>query len=149
MVFLRLKTVNTVVKVCYGESDMKLIGLLVLVFSINAQAVCYTVGDLEGVQVRKNDNYAYDNSAFSGQEFRVTIKEKGSFVDGYDGSHCEKIAANTLWCSAGGVGSDKAVFESWTIDALNKKVVYMKSTSGYGGFDGGTMFVGEVRGYCD
>jgi len=128
---------------------MKMMGLIALIFSINAQAVCYKVGGLEGVQVRQDENYTYEKSAFSGQEFLVNIREKGSYIDGYDGMRCEKIVANTLWCLAEGVGNGKAVFESWAVDTNNKKVVYIKSTSGYGRFDGGTMFVGELLGDCD
>lgn len=124
--------------------------LIVLLMLITAQPVfaeCWVVSGLKGYESKAADNYNTHESAYSGQQFRITINGKKSSVTGWEPMTFEEITPQLI-VGVYKSGGYKGQVDTFGIDIEHGKVFYTQTKSGYSIFDGTKMFIGKLEGKC-
>lgn len=131
-----------------------LIASALIVFSLVANAECYLVGELQGYQTSKSNNYDFVSSGFSDQEFQINIDGPRSFVAPRGKEKCSEINRNGIICSF--MEGSKSKFEIWSFDLNRNVVVYSGHRTGFDlevdgnvvELDGAFVFTGKIIGKC-
>jgi hypothetical protein len=126
---------------------MRILTLLILFMPSIVLAECYVVVDLEGSSTRENDGYKISNDGISSQKFIVEIAGDKSSVSPNSMS-CMQAGNHTLFCFDQ-TSEGQSTIETWAVYPAKGKVVYTKSINGYGKFNGGNLFVGNIKGQCN
>lgn len=108
-------------------------------------AKCFTVGQLSGVASHRGDAFKVDADGFSKQTFQVLINGKMSIAPDWD-TPCNETAPNMVMCAKSESGA--TTVELWAVDEATKSVLFTRIRSGFGVFDGATLFAGKVLGMC-
>ncbi|EGQ9064965.1 hypothetical protein WD347_004447 [Vibrio parahaemolyticus] len=125
---------------------MRLLVLLISIWSYSALAGCYVVGDLKGHSAFQDEGFALSKDGISSQKFILEFDGEKSSVSPNDLS-CFQVGLNTLFCAY--VGNDESTVEIWTVYPDENKVTYSKSRNGFGILNSASMFVGNIKGRCD
>ena len=126
---------------------MRFLILLLAMASQASFAACYVVGDLKGYSSRGADNFELDADGYSGQKFMVDLSPDRASITPHD-MDCTLAGIGTLLCFDR-TEQGQLTFETWAIYPELGRAIHTKTINGYGQFDGGNLFVGEVKGRCD
>ena len=108
-------------------------------------AECYVVGEFKGQSIRQNENFVFEADGMTGQKFMIDIDGNNSKVTPNDMS-CTQVGKNTVVC--GDSLPETSVIETWSVYPDKKIAVYTKTINGYGNFNGGSLFKGQILGQC-
>lgn len=106
---------------------------------------CFTVGQLTGAASHRGESFKVDRDGFSNKTFQVLVNGKMSVAPDWD-TPCTETAVNTVMCMK--VTDNTVSIEMWAIDEGTKAVLFSRMRSGFGIYDGGSLFAGKVLGYC-
>ncbi|OAZ95613.1 hypothetical protein [Enterobacter asburiae] len=130
-----------------------IIGLFLLVFSINAYAKCWIVSDLQGKSSFSDDGYEFIDDAMSGVAYKLIIHGKKASLTNMNGSPVSDVAYvplsyNTMvgsYQTGGGI-----TVETWSITEDNK-VMFSKvmNIPSFQKLTSTKAFVGDVAGTCN
>jgi hypothetical protein len=118
--------------------------MIFLVFFIPylSHAGCFVVGELEGQSVRQAHDFELSEDRISSSKFIIEIDGENSSVTPND-MDCFQVGNLTVLC----LGTSS--IETWALFPASGKVVHTKSVNEFGPFNGGNLFVGEIKGQCD
>ncbi|MEQ1815278.1 MAG: hypothetical protein ABL861_02175 [Nitrosomonas sp.] len=118
---------------------------ILLFISMQSVAECYVVSEFKGQSIRQNENFVFSADGMTGQKFMIDIDGNNSKVTPNDMS-CTQVGKNTVVC----VDSvpKTSTIETWSVYPDKKIAVYTKTINGYGNFNGGSLFKGEILGQC-
>ena len=126
---------------------LKAIALLATLLAQNAySAECWIADNFKGYPAKVRNGYEFETDGMTSTKYVIYIDGKKSHIVGSSISEYLQIAPNSILAIA--IEDDTSVIETWTIDPVKKKALYTKTTSGYGQFDGVSVFVGNVVGDC-
>ena len=138
---------NIEVLMRWGASSRLLLFILTTVPMLNTYAACWRVNGLGGVSTKQWLNYKPEPDRISGREIELVFDGDNSTTSDSSDMSCFQLSTFKLLClySSGGKGTA----ETWSIDPHAMKVFYTKSMSGYGEYDGASLFIGDLAGRCD
>jgi hypothetical protein len=126
---------------------MRLLLTCLVFFSHLASAECYVVGDLKGYSTRAHEGYQISEDGISSGKFILELNGKSSSITP-NNMKCDQVGSTTLLCQD--IRADgETTIETWAVHPSAGKVLFTKSITGYGAFNGGNLFVGEIKGTCD
>jgi len=131
---------------CQGDS-MPLLVMLLLYLPSVVLADCYVIGELKGFSTRERDGYELSDDGISSQKFIIEINGDNSSVSP-NNMNCFQAGSHTLLC-LDKISEGQSTIETWNVYPDKRKAVYTKSINGYGSFNGGNLFVGEIKSQCN
>ncbi|WP_417347106.1 hypothetical protein [Ferrimonas sp.] len=126
---------------------MRLLILIISVWSYSVFADCYVVGDFKGHSAFQDEGFGLSKDGISSQKFILELDGENSSVSPSDLS-CFQVGLGTLFCVYVGQNKESTV-EIWTVYPDDNKVTYSKSRNGFGILNSASMFVGNIKGRCD
>jgi hypothetical protein len=115
-----------------------------------AYAGCWRVGDLAGTAYSAGNGYKAEPDGYgkyASSIFEVSISGDQAYVTGHDAPLvCRPITAHEARCEFSDGARHTTII--WTIDEASKRVVHVKSITGFGALDGAKVFVGKILGSC-
>lgn len=126
---------------------MRLLMTTLIFFAQFASAECFVVGDLKGYSTRAHEGYEISPDGISSGKFILELNGKSSSITPSD-MKCDQVGSATLLCQDVRYEGETTI-ETWAVYPGPGKVLYTKSITGYGAFNGGNLFVGDIKGTCD
>lgn len=124
---------------------MKFILTVMLIITCNQIfAECWNISEFKGYSSRQEDGYKIDKDGMTKKTFQFNVNK--SSVSPSNNMECSNVANHSILCK--NINNGKSVIAIWSIDLQTNISYYTKSVSGYGQYDGVSMFVGKVIGKC-
>lgn len=123
-----------------------LIVVLLLLTSNPVFASCFVINGLQGIGARKADDYIVSPDQSSAGRIMVEIEGKQSRVSSNQ-YQCQQLSVYSLLCTMS--NATQSLAETWLLDPQINKVLYTKTVSGFGAYDGVNAFVGKIIARCD
>lgn len=126
------------------KSNRTIVFLLIFLPTVvYANSQCWEVGNLKGQEAKEGWDYKFKPSAISKKTFQIRIGEGSASVTPNDLS-CTPLTPASLVCMY--KEESASTVETWAVEG--SQVLYTKSITGRGVFNGVTAFVGSVVGRC-
>lgn len=126
---------------------MRLLITTLIFFTQFAYSECFVLGNLKGYSSRAHEGYEIYSDGISKRKFLLELKGESSSITPSD-MICNQVGSTTLLCQDIRAEGETTI-ETLAVYPSTGKVIFTKSISGYGAFDGGNLFVGDIKGTCD
>ncbi len=129
------------------KKHFNMIGIFALLFSNHANSSeCIIADKFQGYSAKVWNALKFDTDGMTSTQYVIYINGDKSNVVGSNMEKFFQTSENSILSISEDQG--RSVVETWSVFQGEKKVVYTKTTNGYGPFDGVNVFVGKVVGDC-